>query len=133
MKSIYFGVAIATILTFSACGENENDNNEPSSSSDVSSSSSSGSNPSVACYISANIPSMSMKFSLCWESETMTQSKCDGIANDYKSSGAGDGKIEDSCPENETDKCSNDKGTVYIYNQGTAPIPMPCQSLLGRL
>jgi len=133
MKNIYFGLAIATILTFSACGENETGNNEqsePSSSSDLSLSSSSSSNPIVACYISANI-SPAMKFSLCWEGATMTQEKCNAIIHDYQSL-VTSYEMKSSCPDSE-DNCNSEKGYVYRYNHGTGPIPMACASLLPRL
>jgi len=125
MKNIYFSVAIAAILSLSACSDDDDDNSEQSSSS--------GSDSVSACLIPATA-SPTMIFSLCWEGKNLTQQKCDAIANDYKDIGAGDVEILDSCPEDGlTDSCSSENGTVYRYNYGTAPIPMPCTSLLSRL
>jgi len=130
MKNIYFGLAIAAVLSFSACSSDDDDEKSSSSNNP---SSSSGSGSISACLISAN-PSPTMKFSLCWEGKNITKSKCDAIANDYRTSGAGDGEIMDSCPKDDlTDSCSSENGTVYRYNYGTVDIPMPCQSLLVRL
>jgi len=157
MKNIYFGLAIAAILSFSACSDdNDPNDNNPSSSSGVSSSSdiassssdiassssyvassssdggSSSSNSIQACFISAQNAQLLMDFSLCWEGETITQTKCDEIAAAYSAFVSSE-EMMPSCPENPFDSCSNNNGNVYIYQNGEMPIPMPCQSLLGRL
>jgi len=138
MKNIYFGVAFAAILSFSACSEDtepdkSSSSSNPSSSSSLNLSSSSNqiSHPIPACLISAKNLQVSMDFSLCWESATMTQEKCDQIAADYSAWVTGEA-VPASCPYSE-DHCSSANGSVYRYNNGEMPIPMPCESLLNRL
>jgi len=137
MKNIYFGVAIAAILSFSACSE-DTEPDKSSSSSTPSSSSNSGpiSRVNKSCFVIANPPQPpGFNFSLCWESETMTQEKCDKIADDYKAFVTSyEMKPSSPCPDSE-DNChpENGQGNVFRYNNGTSPIPMDCAVLLGRL
>jgi len=127
MKNIYFGVAIAAILSLSACSDDDEDNKEQSSNPNSTPSSSSCpiSHISPACYVTAN------GYSLCWENEKMTEEKCNNIIKKYKDMGAIAGEFKDSCPdEGIKTSCSSETCEVNAYTYGN---PIPTCEMIAKI
>jgi len=122
MKNIYFGIAFVAILAFVACSDsddNEPDNSEPSSSSGQIF------HISSACYVTAN------GYSLCWENEKMTDEKCAGITEKYRTMGAETYDFREFCPdEGITSKCTSETGEVNAYIYGHA---VPTCQMIAKL